>query len=65
VGKREIAYGAHAKIVVPELEKLAYYFEKEEKDFPKNLGRQKANSVRDAIKAINASTESPPLIKLQ
>ncbi|MFM7148435.1 MAG: HEAT repeat domain-containing protein, partial [Gemmataceae bacterium] len=60
-----IAYGAHAKIVVPELEKLAYYFEKEEKDFPKNLGRKKANSVRDAIKAINASTESPPLIKLQ
>lgn len=60
-----ISYGAHAKTVVPELEKLAYYFEKEEKDFPKNLGRKKANSVRDAIKAINASTESPPLIKLQ
>jgi hypothetical protein len=60
-----LAYGAHAKTVIPELEKLAHYFEKEEKDFPKNLGRQKANSVRDAIKAINASTESPPLIKLQ
>ena len=57
-------YGTHAKAVIPDLEKLADYFEKEEKDFPKNLGLQKANSVRDTIKAIESSTETPRLIKL-
>ncbi len=60
-----LAYGTHAKAVIPELEKLAHYFEKEEKDFPKNLGLQKANSVRDTIKAIESSTETPELIRLQ
>jgi hypothetical protein len=58
-------YGTHAKAVIPDLEKLAHYFEKEEKDFPKNLGLQKANSVRDTIKAIASSTETPQLTKLQ
>jgi hypothetical protein len=57
-------YGTHAKAVIPDLEKLADYFEREEKDFPKNLGLQKANSVRDTIKAIESSTETPRLIKL-
>ncbi len=57
-------YGAQAKAVIPDLEKLAHYFEKEEKDFPKNLGLQKANSVRDTIKAIESSTDTPTLIKL-
>lgn len=60
-----LAYGTHAKAVIPDLEKLAHYFEKEEKDFPKHLGLQKANSVRDTIKAIEASTETPSLIKLR
>jgi Family of unknown function (DUF6288)/HEAT repeats len=59
------AYGSHAKAVIPELVKIAYYFEHEEKDFPKKLGLQKANSVRDTIKAIESSTNTPPLIKLQ
>jgi len=59
-----LAYGTHAKAVIPELEKLAHYFEKEEKDFPKNLGLQKANSVRDTIKAIESSTETPMLERL-
>ena len=59
-----LAYGTHAKVVIPELEKIAHYFEKEEKDFPKNLGLQKANSVRDTIKAIEASNDTPTLIKL-
>jgi len=59
-----LEYGSHAKAVIPELEKIAHYFEKEEKDFPKNLGLQKANSVRDTIKAIEASTDTPTLIKL-
>jgi hypothetical protein len=60
-----LLYGTHAKSVIPDLEKLAYYFEKEEKDFPKNLSLQKANSVRETIKAIEASTNAPRLIKLQ
>ncbi len=60
-----LAYGTHAKAVIPELEKLAHYFEKEEKDFPKNLGLQKANSVRDTIRHIEASTESPELIRIK
>ena len=57
-------YGTHAKAVIPDLKKLAHYFEKEEKDFPRNLGLQKANSVRDTIKAIESSTDTPTLIKL-
>ena len=60
-----LAYGTHAKAVIPDLEKLAHYFEKEEKDFPKHLGLQKANSVRDTIKAIESSTDTPTLIKIQ
>ncbi len=60
-----LEYGSHAKAVIPELEKIAHYFEKEEKDFPKNLGLQKANSVRDTIKAIEASTETPNLVRLE
>jgi hypothetical protein len=59
-----LEYGSHAKAVIPELEKIAHYFEKEEPDFPKNLGLQKANSVRDTIKAIESSTDTPTLIKL-
>lgn len=60
-----LGYGSHAKAVIPELEKIANYFEKEEPDFPKNLGLRKANSLRDTIKAIEASTDAPQLIKLQ
>jgi hypothetical protein len=59
------AYGGHAKAVIPELEKIAHYFEKEEKDFPKKLGLQKANSVRETIKVIESSAITPSLIKLQ
>ena len=59
-----LCYGSHANVVVPELEQIAHYFEKEEPDFPKNLGLQKAKSVRDTINAIEASTDTPTLIKL-
>lgn len=59
-----LGYGSHAKVVIPELEKIANYFEKEEPDFPKKLGLQKANSLRDTIKAIESSTDMPTLIKL-
>ncbi len=60
-----VTYGSHAKAIIPELEQIAHYFEKEEKDFPKNLGLQKANSVRDTIKAIKSSKDSPTLIPLK
>ena len=60
-----LTYGTHAKGVIPELEKLAHYFEKEEKDFPPKLMIEKANSVRDTIRAIESSTDTPQLIKLQ
>jgi len=60
-----LSYGAHAKKVIPELETLAHYFEKEEKDFPPNLMIEKANSVRETIRAIEASTEAPILLKLE
>lgn len=60
-----LTYGTHAKAVIPELTKLAHYFEKEEKDFPPPLMIQKANSVRETILAIESSTNTPRLIKLQ
>ena len=60
-----LEYGSHAKAVIPELEKIAHYFEKEEPDFPKQLGLQKTNSVRDTIKAIEMSTETPTLVRLE
>ncbi len=59
-----LSYGTHAKAVVPELTKLANYFEKDEPDFPRELMKQKANSVRDTIRAIEATTETPELIRL-
>lgn len=60
-----LTYGTHAKAFTPELEKIAHYFEKEEPDFPPEFMIQKANSVRDTIKAIKASTETPTLIRIQ
>ncbi len=60
-----LTYGTHAKVVIPELTKIANYFEKEEKDFPRKLMLQKANSVRETIAAIEASTDSPKLIRIK
>jgi hypothetical protein len=51
-------------VVIPELSKIENYFEKEEKDFPAELMRLKAQSVRQAIAAIEASGDEPELIKL-
>ncbi len=59
-----LSYGTHAKTVIPELKKLAVYFEKDEPNFPRELMRMKANSVRETIEAIEASTETPELIRL-
>lgn len=60
-----LTYGAHAKAVIPELEKLADYFEKDEKDFPKHLMERKAKCVRETIEAITSSTDLPELISLK
>jgi hypothetical protein len=60
-----LTYGTHAKVVIPELHKIANYFEKDEKDFPPHLMRMKAKSVRDTIAAIEASTESPKLVQIK
>jgi HEAT repeats len=59
-----LGYGAHAKVVVPELRALADYFEKEEPDFPRELMKKKAQCVRETIALIEASTELPELVKL-
>ncbi len=60
-----LSYGTHAKVVIPELTKIANYFEKDEKDFPPPLVRMKAKSVREAITAIEATTDGPELIRLK
>lgn len=59
-----LSYGIHAKSVIPELTKIANYFEKDEKDFPKELMLRKAKCVRETIIAIEASTDTPELINL-
>lgn len=60
-----LSYGIHAKSVIPELTELANYFEKDEPDFPEELMKLKAKSVRDTIRAIEATTETPELIQLK
>jgi hypothetical protein len=59
-----LSYGTHAKSVIPELTQLADYFEKHEKNFPAHLMKQKAESVRQTIAAIENATESPELNRL-
>jgi hypothetical protein len=54
-------YGAHAQRAIPQLEKAIYYFENEEKDFPRSLGLVKAAAVRKTIQEIQAMTEKPEL----
>jgi hypothetical protein len=56
-----LQYGGRAKVVLPELRALAEYFDKAEKDFPRNLSLQKVQSVRETIAAIEAATEMPEL----
>ena len=60
-----LSYGTNAKSAVPDLTQIANYFEKDEKDFPKELMLRKAKSVRETIRAIEASTDSPELIRLR
>ena len=60
-----LSYGTHAKAVIPELTKIADYFEKEEKDFPEELMILKAKCVRETIRAIQASRDTPELVRLK
>jgi hypothetical protein len=60
-----LSYGTNAKSVIPELTKIGNYFEKEEKDFPRELMLVKAKCVRETIRAIEASTDTPQLIRLK
>jgi len=60
-----LSYGAHAKSTIPELTRIADYFEKDEKDFPRDLMLQKAKCVRETIRAIEASTDYPVLIRIE
>jgi len=60
-----LSYGAHAKAVIPQLTRIADYFDKEEKNFPKHLMALKAKNVRETIAAIEASTDLPELVRIQ
>ncbi len=60
-----LSYGTHAKPVIPELRKIADYFEKEEKDFPEELMIMKAKCVRKTIRAIQGSRDTPELVRLK
>ena len=57
-----LSCGDQAKSVIPGLAKRADYFEQ---DFPKELVLMKAKCVRETIRAIEASTESPERIRLK
>ena len=59
-----LGYGATAKSVTPDLNEIADYFEHEEPDFPRHLGLVKAKSIRETIRAIEASTAGPELVPL-
>lgn len=60
-----IGYGAHAQSSIPELERVADYFENDEPDFPKRLSLGKAKAVRDAILTIRAAVDRPALISIR
>jgi hypothetical protein len=59
-----LSYGKHAQGVVPELQKIADYFEKDEPNFPRELMKLKAQCVRETIQEIQAATDEPKLSKL-
>jgi len=58
------SYGARAKPAVPELSRLADDLSKGEKDFPMQLSLQKAEAIREAIRTIESSRDSPELIRI-
>ena len=58
-------YGAHAKVFIPDLRKIAETFDKGEEGFPGHLSKQKTVMVREAAKALEASTDRPELTSLR
>jgi hypothetical protein len=60
-----LSYGGHAKSTIPELRRIADYFENDEKDFPRKLSLDKARAVRQTVQAIEASKEYPELIRIE
>jgi len=63
--KSLLVYKAHAKSVIPELEKFADTIEKGEEAYPKRLSIEKADVIREVIKEIEASSEYPELISMK
>jgi hypothetical protein len=60
-----LLYGANAQSVIPNLKQTAGTFDEGEIDFPKQLSRQKAKAVREAIKKIEAAETRMPLKRIQ
>lgn len=60
-----LKYGAHAKPMIPYLQKIADDFAAGEENFPKKLSLEKAAVVRDAIRQIEASDDLPELIHIE
>ena len=59
------SYGARAKAMIPQLNRYADEIAKGETAFPAKLSVQKAETVRETIRLIEASTESPELIQIK
>ncbi|MFO1002463.1 MAG: DUF6288 domain-containing protein [Planctomycetaceae bacterium] len=58
-------YGAEAQVIIPHLEETAAIFDQGEVNFPKNLSKQKARAVRDAIRKIKTAQDHPELRSLK
>jgi len=60
------SYGVHAKRTIPALEKLAADFDAGIPHyFPKNLSKNKAEYVRETIKYLKETTDSPELVEME
>lgn len=60
-----LTYGTHAQAFIPELTSIANYFDHDEPDFPRELMTMKARSVRETIRAIETSTDTPELVGIK
>jgi hypothetical protein len=59
------SYGSRAKPMIPQLNRYADEIAKGETAFPAKLSLEKAETVRETIRLIEASTESPELIQIK
>ena len=59
-----LSYGAHARSIIPQLNRIADDFEDREPNLPRRLSLDKAKVVRDTIHAIETTSERPELIRL-